>query len=166
MIREIFGNDFKRSEQIYVFDLGLATFIENLGCNEKNEEDLYLVLLEEDKDLMTVPSSDCFNVGQFGMTRNWSYNTFKINLYYKTSTGTIRLLYSGEDVRVCYDKKRDCEFFREGDRLHKDWEGRGIEFGVLIDKWFRRLNGEIIPLSDYYHDPYNRWLDSLSDRDD
>ena len=66
-------------------------------------------------------------------------------------------------MKVCYDNKRDHETFKEGDRLHKDWEGRGIEFDVLIDKWLRRLNGEIIPLSDYYHDPYNRWLDSLSD---
>lgn len=164
MIRGIFGNDFRENEQVYVFDLGTATFIENLGYNEEDEEDQYLVLLEEDKDVITVSSSNCLSIGQFEMTRNWSYNMLKVNLYYRNSTNAIRLLYSGEPVKVCYDKKRDCEFFREGDRLHKDWEGNGIEFNILIDKWLRRLNGEIIPLSDYYRDPYNRWLDSLSDQ--
>jgi hypothetical protein len=165
MLREIIGNDFKENEQIYIFELGLATFIESLGYSEEYKEYLYLVLLKEDKDVTTVPSSICFNIGQLEMARNWSLNTLQINLHYRTSTTAIHLLYSGEPIKVCYDNKRDCEFFREGDRLHNDWEGNGIEFNVLIDKWFRRLNGEMIPLSDYYHDPYNRWLDSLSDQE-
>jgi len=59
------------------------------------------------------------------------------------------------------EEEGEQEIFKDGDELHKDWDGRGIEFDVLVDKWLSRLNGKIIPLSDYYKDPYNRQLDNM-----
>ena len=165
MIREIHGSSFDENEKIYVFDVGFATFISNLGYAENDEEEVYLVLLEGDKDPSTFCSSSCFKIGLSEMTRTWFLKNLKVDLYYEPVIGSIRLIYSGEPVVVSYDKKRDSETFKKGDKLHRDWEGNGIEFNALIDKWLRRLNGEIIPLSDYYHDPFNRWIDSLSDRD-
>lgn len=165
MIREIFASEFSKDERIYVFEMGFAIFIANLGYNDEENEYIYSVLLEEDTCESKVYSSICFTIVQSQMVRTWFLNTIKVELHYTTTNNRIRLVYLGDPVVVSYDKKRDFETFKEGDRLHNDWEGSGIEFDVLIDKWLRRLNGEIIPLSEYYHDPYNRLLDSLSDRD-
>ncbi len=166
MIREIHGSSLDKNEKIYIFDLGFATFIKNLGYAEDKKEEVYLILLEGDQNSSTVRSSSCFKIGLSEMARTWFLDTLQVDLHYKPTVGSIHLIYSGEPVVVSYDRKRDFETFKKGDKLHRDWEGNGIQFNVLIDKWLRRLNGEIIPLSDYYHDPYNRWLDSLSDRDD
>ena len=163
MLKGICGSTFYANDRVYVFDVGYGIFIENLGYSEESREDKYKILLG-DGDEVVVSSSICFEIVESKMVRTWSLNTHKVVLTYDHSAIVIKLLYLGEPVKVCYDNKRDCEVFKQGDRLHKDWEGRGIEFDVLIDKWLRRLDGEIIPLSEYYHDPYNRWLDSLSER--
>lgn len=165
MIREISANDFSKDEKIYVFEMGFAIFIKDLGYNDEENEYIYSVLLEEDTCESRVHSSMCFTIVQSKMVRTWFLDTIKVDLHYTTTNSRIRLIYSGEPVVVSYDKKRDFETFKEGDRLHNDWEGNGIEFDVLIEKWLRRLNGEIIPLSDYYRDPHNRFLDSRSDSD-
>jgi hypothetical protein len=78
----------------------------------------------------------------------------------------IKIRLRGNPVRVRYsndDEDDDEEIFRDGDELPKDWEGQGIDFGMIIEKWLRRLNSESIPLSDYYQNPVNRWLDDLGE---
>ncbi len=72
-------------------------------------------------------------------------------------------MFHGDPTWVKYsDSMGDEELFEDGDVLHADWEGMGINFSMIISKWLRRLNGEKIPLSDYYKDPFNRWLDGLA----
>jgi hypothetical protein len=74
----------------------------------------------------------------------------------------ILLFNRGEATWVRYGhSKEERELVVANDRLHKDWEGCGIDFPMIIEKWLRRLNGEMIGLSDYYKDPFNRYLDDL-----
>ena len=39
--------------------------------------------------------------------------------------------------------------------------GRGEKFDYIIDRWLRRLNGEAIPLSDYYNNAPVSFFDNL-----
>jgi len=77
-----------------------------------------------------------------------------------SSRCAVKIVNKGARTRVCYGAG-DTEVFEKGDMLHKDWRGKGVEFGYLIDRWLRRLSGEEIPLTDYFKDPMNRLLDQL-----
>ena len=155
------GHEFTQGERISVFEYGEATYVANEGYSDEYESDMYQV--EIDGEVIVVPSTFCFSVGVDGTAfRRWRMGAAEIEV----TESPIKIRLRGNPVRVRYsndDEDDDEEIFRDGDELPKDWEGQGIDFGMIIEKWLRRLNSESIPLSDYYQNPVNRWLDDLGE---
>jgi hypothetical protein len=157
------GHEFTKGECITVFEYGDGTYVANEGYSDEHESDMYRV--EIDGEVIVVPSTFCFSVGADGTPfRRWRMGAAEIEV----TESPIKIRFRGSPVRVRYsddddDEDADEEIFRDGDELPKDWEGQGIDFGMIIEKWLRRLNSERIPLSDYYQDPVNRWLDGLGE---
>lgn len=164
------GEKLMPKETVYVFEYEHGTVVGSEYNEERNEEFYEIDLLYGDR--ITVPSSCCFKVFkkknaqpinhddiEFGdvydFYREWELNGKKIRLRYDP----IEMYYLGDRVKVSYDNKHDFEYFEAGDALNIDWEGYGVALDMIIEKWLRRLNGEIIPFSDYYLDPINRYLD-------
>ena len=162
MDRDIKASEFATGELVYVFEQGPGKFIANLGFDEEWEEEMLQVEGTIDGRART---TCCFTYGSnHEVFRFYSLGKASVKIVYcdDYEVRPVKILYQGPEVLVRYsDEEGERETFKDGDELHKDWDGRGIEFDVLVDKWLRRLNGEIIPLSDYFKDSYNRYLDTI-----
>ena len=147
----------KCGQRVYAFERGEGKVLKLLGYYEGGTEEVYEV--EMNSEVQMVRSSDCFAIDKRGVRRRkWKLHTIEIEITYDP----IALVFHGSPTWVKYsDSSGDEELFEEGDGLHQDWEGMGLNFPEIISKWLRRLNGERIPLSNYYKDPFNRWLDNL-----
>lgn len=112
-----------------------------------------------DDEIQDVGSAFCFHLRPDGTySRRWQWN----NAIIEITSDPVKLFNRGPTTLVRYSENDgDEELMPENGQLHKDWEGYGIDFPMIIEKWLRRLNGEFIPLSDYYKNPLNRWADSL-----
>ena len=157
MHQEIAGSKFQAGESIYVFEGGEGKYLASLGYNKEWDADLYQVEMDDEREI--VPTYNCFhiNIDNSTIYRVWQMKEAKI----KVTCKPITLSYLGKDLRVEYEKGVG-ELIKDGQVLHKDWEGNGIDFQMIIEKWLKRLNGHRIPLSKYYKDPINRFLDGLS----
>lgn len=157
MQKEIRGHELKRGETVYVFEHGEGKVLGLRGFDKTKTDEIYEI--EFESNVYKVHSSSCFAVDKMGRRhRRWKLNAAEIELTYEP----IKLTFHGNPTLVKYsDAEGDEEHFEEGDILHKDWEGMGIDFPMIISKWLRRLNGVQIPLVNYYTDPVNRWLDNL-----
>lgn len=157
MLKEIQGNKLRRGQKVYVFEYGEGSVLRCCGYDETRGEDIYEVQIGT--KTYNIPSSNCFAIDKNGRRyRRWKLNRAEIEI----TENPIKIIFHGNPTSVMYSAENgDEELFEEGDILHKDWDGMGIHFAMIISKWLRRLNGEQVALSEYYKDPFNRFLDSL-----
>jgi hypothetical protein len=157
MLRDIRGEIIKPCSTVHVFKYGDGKVVKGLGYDEEAGEETYVIRLGNED--VRINSSLCFLKRKSGrLSRRWSLRDQVI----EATDEPITFVYQGELAWVQFSESvDDRECFEKGDVLHKDWEGSGIEFDVMIDKWLRRLIGERIQLSAYYRDPFNRLLDNL-----
>jgi hypothetical protein len=157
ILKKMQGEKLKPGQKVYVFEYGEGKVLTSHGYDESGTEEIYKVRINSEISL--THSSNCFALKKDGRKqRSWKQNAIEIEVTYDP----IKLIFHGNPTWVTYsDAEEDRELFEEGDELHKDWEGMGIDFFMIITKWLKRLNGDKIPLSEYYKNPFNRWLDNL-----
>jgi hypothetical protein len=153
--KQIVATPFRKGQRVFVFEYGEGRYVRSLGFDPTVNQ--HYVEVRIDERTKRIPSMLCFTYAPSGgLVRRWSLDERSIDLTYDPIT----LTYIGEPTWVVYsDAEGDKELFESGDTLHKDWEGNGVNFSMILTKWFRRLQGENIPLSEYYRDNINRWLD-------
>lgn len=159
MSLKLIGQQFEKDQSVYIFEYGEGKFIKRIRYDEQEQDEI--LLIQFGKISNEFKSSNCFFVNNDGPNfRRWKLNKYEIEI----TEDPIQLHYLGQPVWVKYSEQEgDEELFETDDALHKDWDGMGIDFQMIIKKWLQRLNGELIPLSGYYQDPFNRWLDNLKD---
>ena len=139
---------------IYVFERGECTYLSNRGWDEKYKSEIYEV---KDSDGLTIriPAYNCFELKSY--SRIWTMGDSAIKLVCGTAYNFRTFAENvGKTGRVVYGVKGEdyacdeVEIFNAGDLLPIAWRGRGIEFSWLIDRWLRRLEGEVISNDDEY----------------
>lgn len=153
---DIEGEAFSEGQKIFVMGFGECAFIGNLGRDAEEELDRYSLNIFGDKEEHWSPY--CFAIRDDGTrSRFWRMKRALIEVTYDP----IVLYNRGEGSFIKPKENHETLFVDEGEELAKDWEGNGVDFPMIIEKWLLRLNGHHIPYSDYYKDPFNRWIDSL-----
>jgi hypothetical protein len=116
-----------------------------MGWDEKYKAELYEVE-EHDGSLISVPAYNCFELKSY--SRTWTMGTSAIEVTCGVAYGFRTFVTNvGKRTRVIYAIDETCEYsetFEAGELLRIAWRGYGIEFGWLIDRWLRRLEGEVI----------------------
>lgn len=172
MKKGIKGEAFEKGELIYVFEYEFCEFVGLAGIDKESCEEIFEVKCYN--GLNTFLSSSCFKIGNisneesskkinvddpqdfnYDYYRIWELGEKRIKLTYDP----IKIYNLSDKTLVRYNLKDDFEYFETGEELNIDWEGMGVELDMIIEKWLRRLNGEIIPFSEYYLDPLNRYFD-------
>ena len=117
---------------------------------------------------MVVSSALYFSVRADGTTfRRWRMGTVEIEV--TESPIKIRLCGGGRfgsSTATMTTDDDDYEIFEDGDELPRDWEEQGIDFGTIIQKWLRRLNGDqgktLCPTAVFSRSMLRRWRISAS----
>lgn len=152
------GERFRKRQRVFVFERGIGRFVASSGYDVDRAEEMLNIAIDDDCE--SFPSSLCFAFKRGRIARQWAFGDSAVEV----SCDPIAFTYRGPTKWVTYSPE-EREYFEDGDRLHADWDGYGIDFAALIEKWLLRLAGHQIPLSSYYRDPINRWLDSFGDAD-
>jgi hypothetical protein len=159
MLVDIKGEPIRKRGKVYVFEQGEGKLVSvAAGSNPWFSQEM---LVQIGGKSIVCLSCNCFIIKKGSIySRLWTRGRVQIEI----TCEPIKLNNRGGPAWVCYSADgQSRELILPGDRLHKDWDGNGVQFATLIDKWVRRLAGEVIPLSTYYQDPFNRWLDNLGD---
>jgi len=144
--------DFIEGMHIYVLEYGECKFLFNRGWDEKYKAEVYEI---EDGFgcCRFTPAYNCFELKSY--SRIWIMSDSAIEVTCGIAYNfRIFAINVGKNCRVVYevDEKDaghdEIELFDVGDLLPIAWRGYGIEFGWLIDRWLRRLDGEVISADD------------------
>ena len=144
--------DFVEGADIYVLDYGECKYLSNRGWDEKYKSEVYEIKDINGRNRYT-PSYNCFELKSY--SRIWTMGESAIEvtcgIAYNFRTFVTNV---GKTCRVVYEVAETdneyvvSEIIEAGDVLQIAWRGYGIEFGWLIDRWLRRLEGEVISSDD------------------
>ena len=136
---------FRKGQKIYHVDHGECTFMARLGWDETYNAELYQIKLHNGS-LDSVTACNCFELKSY--SRTWTMGSSAIEVTCGVAYGFRTVVTNvGKRAEVIYEEGETDEnsiTFEVGEMLPVAWRGYGIEFGWLIDRWLRRLEGEVI----------------------
>lgn len=140
---------FRKGRKIYVLDRGECKYMARLGWDERYNAELYEVE-RHDGSLISVPAYNCFELKSYSRTWTMGTSAIKVTCGVAFNFRTI-VTNVGTRTEIIYEqdeKTEVSEIYEVGDPLPVAWRGYGIEFSWLIDRWLRRLEGEVISQDD------------------
>ncbi|MBK5275603.1 MAG: hypothetical protein JJE30_11195 [Desulfuromonadales bacterium] len=153
MNREIkAASDFVKGTIIYVLDFEECKYLSNKGWDERYKAEVYEIEVDCGCNRNT-PAYNCFELKSYSRIWTMGESAIKVtcgiayNFHtFVTNTGkTCRVVYEAAKTDSKYGAS---EIIEAGDLLPIAWRGYGIEFGWLIDRWLRRMEGEVISADD------------------